>query len=500
MATTSLAKQPEVNLSATERGLEYSQRIGEHFEGLAADYETLKRRNSYYNNYLRDWCKSILPPGQKVLDVGCGLGDVLAAVQPSHGVGIDISPTMVQIAKEKNPEFEFKQTRVEDFESKEKFNALLMVNTLEYLYDIGTALDKAHSLLEDNGRIYISTANPIWSPILKQSSKLNLRIPDCERLYVTNEDIVNMLELHGFEVVYKRMALILPKNIPLISKTLNFIFSYLPYFHLLSSTQLIVARKLPVKRKEYSVSVIVPCHNELGNVDRCVTEMKKFGTRTELIFVDDGSTDGTAEAIRPELNKDIEVKVISYSPNRGKGNAVKAGFDAATGDILMICDADLTTHPEELQPLYEAMASGRGEFINCSRFVYPMEGGAMPFMNYLGNKAFSLLASFVMEQRVSDTLCGTKAMFRWDYENMIMGRDPWGDYDFLFGAAQLRLKIKELPIHYRERMAGLSKMNTKKHTINLLKMCVQGFKQVKFRLPIENSFSAQKEGKKELNS
>ncbi len=485
MVASPLTDSAKENLSTDDRSVLYSTKIAKHFEGLAMTYESLKKRNSYYNNFLKNWCKSLLPPNQKVLDVGCAHGDVLAAMQPSYGIGIDISPAMVGEACQKNPGLTFSQSRIEDFESETRFDALLLINTLEYLYDIGTVFDKAHELLEDNGRIYITTANPFWSPIFKLSSKLGLRIPDYERLYVTNEDIVNILELHGFEIVYKEMALILPKYIPILSPVLNFVFPALPYLRMLCSTQLIVARKLPPKRKEYSVSVVIPCHNEVGNVDRCVTEMKKFGISTELIFVDDGSTDGTAAAIKPHLNEEIEVKVISYSPNRGKGNAVKAGFDAATGDILMILDADLTTHPDELQPIYEAMATGRAEFVNCSRFIYPMEGGAMPFINYLGNKCFSLLASYIMEQRVSDTLCGTKAIFRGDYQNIIMGRDPWGDYDFLFGAAQLRLKIKELPVHYRERMAGLSKMNTKKHTINLIKMCIQGFGQIKLMRPIK---------------
>src|SRR5262249_14092507 len=158
-----------------------------------------------------------------------------------------------------------------------------------------------------------------------------------------------------------------------------------------------------------------------------------LGTSTELIFVDDGSTDGTARAIKPELNKDVEVKVVSYSPNRGKGNAVKAGFERAKGDIVLIVDADLTTHPEELRPLYEAFATGRAECVNCTRFVYPMEGRAMRWLNYMGNRLFTILVSLVMERRVSDTLCGTKAMFRRDWRHMQWGRDPWGDYDLLFG-------------------------------------------------------------------
>jgi len=178
------------------------------------------------------------------------------------------------------------------------------------------------------------------------------------------------------------------------------------------------------------------------------------------------------------------VKVISYQPNRGKGRAVQAGFEGATGEIVLIVDADLTTAPAELGPLYEAFATGRAEFVNCTRFIYPMEGRAMKWRNYMGNRAFTILVSIIMGSRISDTLCGTKAMFRWDYAHMTMGRDPWGDYDFLFGAAQQRLLVRELPVHYRDRIAGHSKMKALKHTINLLRMCWWGFWQVRTLRPL----------------
>jgi glycosyltransferase involved in cell wall biosynthesis len=211
--------------------------------------------------------------------------------------------------------------------------------------------------------------------------------------------------------------------------------------------------------------------------------MVSLGASTELIFVDDGSTDGTSDTIRDVLKTsprpDIEVRTIRYTPNQGKWRAVKTGFDQATGEIVMILDADMTTHPEELLPLYEAFATGRAEFINCTRLVYPMDDGSMSVLKFIGNKVFTILVCLVMETRVSDTLCGTKAMFKDDYRHFVMGRDPWGDYDLLFGAAQQRLRLQELPVHYRARVAGTSKMNSMKHTINLLKMCWHGFWQVK---------------------
>jgi glycosyltransferase involved in cell wall biosynthesis len=249
---------------------------------------------------------------------------------------------------------------------------------------------------------------------------------------------------------------------------------------------LIAARKVPVARREYSVSIVVPCYNERDNIQHVIREVQKIGPRTELVFVDDGSTDGTAEAVDPSVNTEIEIRVIRYTPNHGKGHAVKRGFDAALGDIVMILDADLTTMPVELTPVYEAFATGNAEFVNCTRFIYPMEGCAMKWANYVGNKMFNILVSYVMESRVSDTLCGTKAMFRRNYVAMEMGRDPWGDYDFLFGAAQQRLVIRELPVHYRQRLAGFSKMNSIKHTLNLLRMCWHGFGQVKTIRPLCN--------------
>ncbi|HEX7663810.1 MAG TPA: glycosyltransferase [Polyangiaceae bacterium] len=478
-----------------DRLREHNDRTGAHFESLAHEYPALKRRNAYYNDTLVEFCRSLVPPGRKVLDVGCGRGDVLAAVRPREGLGIDLSESMVELAARDYPSLQFRREAMEDFVGDESYDDVLLINTLEYMHDVGQVLDRAHAALRDNGRLLITTANPIWSPVFTAASKLGLRIPECERLFLTNEDVVNMLELHGFEAVYKEMDLIVPKRVPILSDLANWAVSHTPILRVAGSTQLIAARKIPTKRREYSVSVVVPCYNEVGNVERCIKEMQKFGTKTELIFVDDGSKDGTKDAVKPELNPDIDVRCISYSPNHGKGHAVKVGFDAAKNDIVMILDADLTTHPEELGPLYEAFAHGRAEFVNCTRLVYPMDGGAMKFANYVGNKMFTILVSVIMSARVSDTLCGTKAMFRHDYEHMTMGRDPWGDYDFLFGAAQQRLVIRELPVHYRERVSGMSKMNSMKHTMNLLRMCAKGLIQVQTRTELPAA-EERSEGKK----
>jgi ubiquinone/menaquinone biosynthesis C-methylase UbiE len=457
--------------------------IERHFSPLAPEYLRLKQRNHFYNDQLIQWCRSVLPPGRRVIDFGCGRGDVLAAVEPSTGIGIDLCQSFVDAASAQFPHLRFERSPIEEVTVSEPFDAVLLVNTMEYVYDIGTVLDRAHDVLRENGRLLITTANPVWSPLFKLASRLGLRIPDCKRLFMTNEDVANMLKLHGFDILMQKTTLIVPKYIPFVSRPVNWLVSRLPMLRVMGSTQLVMARKMAARRREYSVSVVVPCYNESDNIERCIREMRPIGSSTELIFVDDGSTDGTYERVAQVLNEnprnDIHVRAIRYTPNQGKWRAVKTGFDNAVGDIVMVLDADMTTHPEELLPLYEAFATGRAEFINCTRLVYPMDDGSMKFLNFVGNKVFTILVSLVMETRVSDTLCGTKAMFRDDYRHFMMGRDRWGDYDLLFGAAQQRLRVQELPVHYRARTAGLSKMNSVKHTINLLKMCWHGFWQVK---------------------
>ena len=423
----------------------------------------------------------MVPAGGKVLDVGCGRGDVLAAVQPAEGVGVDISPAMVASARADHPKLTFVAEGIEDFRGDGSFDAALCVNTLEYTWDVGSVLRAVHTALRDNGRVVITAANPVWSPLFKMASALGLRIPESKRLFITSRDLMNLLEVHGFEVVYEQMHLAIPKWFPVLSGAVNFIVSRIPGVRLLSSTQLVVARKVPPARREYSVSVIIPCHNERDNVAACARSVGSLGSATEIIFVDDGSTDGTTEAVKAVAAQSppVPVKLVSYSPRRGKGRAVMAGIEAATGEIIVIVDADLSTHPDELAPLYEAFATGRAEFVNGTRFMYPMEGRAMRWANYMGNRAFTILVSTVMERRVSDTLCGTKAFFKRDYKHFTMGRDPWGDYDLLFGAAHRGLVLRELPVHYRERAAGQSKMKALRHTMNLLKMCAIGFRQIK---------------------
>jgi glycosyltransferase involved in cell wall biosynthesis len=281
-------------------------------------------------------------------------------------------------------------------------------------------------------------------------------------------------------------ALLLPVRVPLVSGLLNRISPLLPGINRLCVVQTLIVRKA----REYPASftstqtctVVIPCFNEHGNIEEACRRIPNMGGGTEIIVVDDGSTDGTAEAVRAAAAHDSRVRLITYSPNHGKGYAVKQGFDHAKGDIIMILDADMTVKPEDLPRFFRPIAEGSADFTNGTRMIYPMEHQAMRFLNLMGNFFFGTIMTWLVSQRLSDTLCGTKALRKKDYPHIPMGGDKWGDFDLLFGAAENRLKIAEIPIHYQARVQGVSKMKPFRHSLVLMKMCLRGFLRLKLKI------------------
>jgi glycosyltransferase involved in cell wall biosynthesis len=236
-----------------------------------------------------------------------------------------------------------------------------------------------------------------------------------------------------------------------------------------------------------TVSVIVAARNESGNIDQIFARTPELAGGTELIFVEGGSSDDTYEVIERAIADHPERKSKLFKQTgKGKGDAVRLGFAAATGDILMILDADLTVAPEDLPRFVEVLTSGKGDFANGCRLVYPMEKEAMRPMNLIGNKFFGLAFSWLLDQPIRDTLCGTKVIRRRDYEFLAANRsyfgdfDPFGDFDLLFGAAKLNLKIVDVPIRYRERTYGDTNIQRWKHGWLLLRMVLFAARRIKF--------------------
>jgi hypothetical protein len=447
------------------------------FNEVAENYKYWKTKNYYYHWEIERFYKSIIPQHKNVMEIGSAAGDLLYSLEPKYGVGIDISPKMIEVASRKYPSIEFINASIENYKASVKFDYVVISNTLEYVSDLYNFFNQLRKNISFETKIVITGVNPLWEPVMRIATKLRVRTPVQQNNFVTCKDIENILNVSGYEIIESGYRISSPVNVPFISYFLNKLIPRLPVIKNICVVQYIIARLKQDAEIDcnMSCSIVIPCHNEEGNIKECIERIPKLGNQAEIIVVDDGSCDSTPDIVREIQKKRNDVRLISYAPNKGKGNAVKMGFDAAIGDIVMILDADMAVAPEELTRFYEVLASHQAEFVNGTRMVYNMAQGAMKFINYLGNKAFGIILSFIIGQRNTDTLCGTKAFYNKDYKNFKMGKCPWGDFDLLFESARLKLKTVEMPVHYYPRLQGESKMKAFKHGMMLLRMCWYGF-------------------------
>ncbi|MDR2564293.1 MAG: glycosyltransferase [Prevotellaceae bacterium] len=459
----------------------------EFYSRTAQQRERWNKRNRYYHRLLEKYYSFIIPQGKRVLEIGCGSGDLLNAVKPSHGVGIDLVPEVIELAKSKYKHLHFIVDDVENTELTETFDYIIISDTLGCLWDAQAAIHNVRKLCHAQTRIVISQYNFLWEPLIKILSFLGLKQKTPNANWFSNKDVINLLDLEDFQVIKTERKMLFPLNIPLLSVFFNSFIGNLPVFNHLCLVNLIVARLLPKEDTEASVSIIVPARNERGNIENAITRTPEFGKSQEFIFIEGHSSDNTYEemervkAAYPKKN----IRLMRQT-GKGKGNAVREAFDAATADILMILDADLTVSPEELPKFYDALCHHKGEFINGCRLVYPMDKNAMRFLNLLGNKFFGWFFSFLLSQPLKDTLCGTKVLFRKDYETIKANRayfgdfDPFGDFDLLFGAAKQNLKITEVIIRYKDREYGTTQISRFKHGVLLFKMSFFAARKIKF--------------------
>jgi ubiquinone/menaquinone biosynthesis C-methylase UbiE len=464
--------------------------IKEYFDRHANKRDKWRKRNRYYHKEVKNLLTFLVPESSTVLDIGCSTGDVLANLKPNRGVGIDISPKVISIAQEKYPHLIFKEFDAESLDLNEKFDYIVLSDVIGFFTDVQQAFSQLQNNSHSQTKIIITYYNYLWEPIMKIAEKLSLKMKNPIQNWLSKSDVDNFLYLADFEVIKKGERLIFPKKIPLLSSFLNHFLAKFPLFRNLCLVNFVVARPKPTVqpcKANPSVSIIIPARNERGNIEAAIKRTPKLGSHTEIVFVEGHSDDKTLEEMHRVKNvyTDWDIKVM-VQDGKGKGDAVRKGFDAATGDILMILDADLTVRPEELPKFYQAIASGAGEFINGSRLVYPLEDESMRLLNIFGNKFFSMMFSWLLDQRLKDTLCGTKVIWKDDYEKLTAGRaffgdfDPFGDYDLLFGAAKLNLKIIDLPIRYQARTYGSTNISRFSHGWLLLKMCFFAMKKIKF--------------------
>jgi len=468
--------------------------ISQWADGVATTQNEWARKSRYFHRADQAYLRFLIPEGLKVLELGCATGDTLASLSPAQGIGVDISPQMIKIASIQHPDLTFLVGDIEDIpiihglHELGPFDVILLDSTLGFLDDIQTFLKNLAQLCTPDTRLISTYHSYFWEPIFTLAGYFRLRMPTPDVTWLRMGDVENFMSLSGYETIKREWRLLFPYNYLGLGKFVNRYVAVLPLIRKLCLRHYLVARIQPSPNKlnSPSATIVIPCKNERGNIEPAIQRLPKFCDQLEVIFVEGHSTDGTwtevqrVQAEYPEAN----IKILQQ-PGEGKGDAVRAGFDKATGDILIILDADLTVPPEGLPKFYHAIAYAGGEYINGSRLVYAMDSDAMRFLNRIANHIFALVFSYLLNQTFTGTLCGTKALSRHHYQAIAHNRayfgnfDPFGDFDLIFGATKLNLKLSEIPIRYASRNYGRTQISRFRHGVLLVRMIFFAYRKLK---------------------
>jgi len=462
---------------------DHLSKIREHFDQrpkLTAAAKSYRRILAHYYNLL-------IPPSASVLEVGCGTGELLRLIGATERVGIDLSAEQIALARQQVSGAEFYVQTGETVTFPDRtFDYILISETTNLAADVQEMFQRLRSVAHGGTRLIINSYSSLWRPLIWLATQFGLRSKQPESSWLTKADLNALLHLSDWELIRSESRIICPVELFGMETILNRFLA--PILWPFCFCIFCVARtRGTCKKLTRTVSVVIPARNEAGNIEAAVTRTPTMGEWTELIFVEGNSKDETWREIQ-RVNAsypDRRIKILQQS-GKGKGNAVREGFAVAEGEILMILDADLTMPPEELPKFYEAIVNNRCEFANGSRLVYPMDKQAMPFLNLCANKTFSILFTWLLGQPIKDTLCGTKVLSRENYERIVINRayfgnfDPFGDFDLLFGASKLDLKIMDIPIRYKERVYGQTNIQRWKHGWLLLQMLLFAAAKLKF--------------------
>ncbi len=481
---------------------EISALAREHLERVRAFYDAAPTEPqagaSAYRTLLAHYYNLLIPADASVLEIGCGSGELLSKIRAARKVGVDLAPAQIEAARQRVPEAQFFVQAGELLEldgadhipgtttNGEKFDVIIVSDTLNLAADVQRLFERLHLVSHADTRLIVNFQNTLWRPFLSLARAVGLKASQPQNSWLASSDVLNLLRLAGWTPVCKHGRILLPFQALGLGTFINRWLA--PFFQWFCLTVFFVARREQIGgAKKLSVSVIIPARNEAGNIPAAVARTPELGAGTEIIFVEGHSRDNTWAEIQRVAAENPQRKIkILQQTGKGKGDAVRAGFALATGDVLMILDADLTMPPEELPKFYEVIASGRAEFANGVRLVYPMDEKAMQFLNLCANKAFGLIFTWLLGQPVKDTLCGTKVVTRAHYDRIAANRayfgdfDPFGDFDLLFGAAKLNLKIADVPIRYRERTYGTTNIQRWRHGVLLLRMVWFAARKLKF--------------------
>ncbi|MBY0110259.1 MAG: glycosyltransferase family 2 protein [Candidatus Babeliaceae bacterium] len=430
-------------------------------------------RYAYYYTFIERLYAYTIPKNSRILHFGCSNGFIIRSCKPSYAVGVDDSSFATfflnSIPSASRSKFNFFSS-LEDVISDTPFDYIIVsASWLKYVHDAQEVFKKIQKFCSSDTRIIIEYTYSLL-PIMPQ-------------------DLKHLCALTDLDIITEKRELLISVGVPLLADFLNYIIARLPIISALCLMRLYIVRQTPkIKQKEYSVSVIIPCKNEAGTIEAAVLRTPSMGTSTELILIDGNSKDSTVDVMQAMVTKYPHKNIAWFVQSaKGKKNAVEEGFACAQGEIIMILDGDITVAPEELPKFYEALASGKGECINGSRLVYPMQRGAMQPLNWFVNWTFGFMISYVIGQPIKDTLCGTKVFFKKDLKMITESKkffgdiDPFGDFDILCGAAYCNLKILDMPVHYKSRTYGAPGIAFFKSGLQLLYMSFMVFKKLFLR-------------------
>lgn len=453
------------------------------FDALAPRRDRdVRRHGVYYTDRVR-WLRALIPLDASILDVGCGIGTVLRQLPQRDRTGIDFSPAMIVRAREQDPAGTYAAVDIVAFAPSRTYDYVLFLDTVNYLEDVQAALWQVRTqLAHDRTRLILTFYNFLWSPLLRLGEMAGWKTRFPAMNWLGRADLQNLLRLTDFDVIETGGRVLLPIGIPILSSLCNRYLASLPVLRHLCFVQYIIARPVSRPTRNFSVIVLSAVRNERGNIARIAATMPAMGSTTELLFIEGHSSDGTWEEIQRVARAQrgpVSVRGIQQS-GKGKADALHCGIAASTGDILLIYDGDFTVHPGDLPKVYAALAEGKAEFVNASRLVYPLQDGAMPMLNLLGNHLFSRLFRWLFAQHIRDPLSPVKGFFRRDGARMTARADPFGDFDFFLGAAMQQLHIREVPVRYHPRSYGATKLKPFAHGWLLLRMFFRGAKVLRW--------------------
>jgi SAM-dependent methyltransferase len=477
-------------MHGAEKAAAYQRQRRTHWDAVSTSVGGIGWCGRGYHRRLAQVFQHLVPAGRNVIEFGCGRGDLLAALKPALGVGVDLSAEMLRMARLRHPGIQFAQGDVHSRQVCSPFDYIILSDLVNDLWDVQAALQSVRALAHERTRLIINTHSRLWELPLRAAGALGFANRKLQQNWLTVGDTTNLLTLAGWEVVRSWPEVLWPLRTPLVDDLCNRVLVRLPLLRHLALTNMLVCRPSPSslpQRPPPTVSVLIPARNEAGNMANILDRIPSLGAGVEVIIVEGNSHDGTYDAAQAAIASHATLRCsLIRQPGKGKGDAVREGFRRAQGDVLMILDADMTVAPEDLPRFLEALASGRCEFANGVRLVYPMERHAMRLANTIGNKFFGAAFAWLLGQPIRDTLCGTKALWRRDYEQIAAGRahfgdfDPFGDFDLLFGAAKLNLKILDMPIRYHDRTYGATNIQRWRHGLILMRMLLFAGWKLKF--------------------